>query len=188
MVLDGIPHTQALPYLDDTVIHFKDLAGHFLALDRVLEAYEKAGLKLQPAKCQLFWRESEYLGHMVSAKGIAPVPGYVQVVKDWPMPTNGSEVRNFLGKTGYYICFMENYAEVAGSLTNILAQDGTDDRAPFDQTSQRIKSFEQLKSNLFYAPIMAYPRFDSEFPDMSSGHGLEPGEPGCWGCSLNFKT
>jgi hypothetical protein len=38
MVLDGIPYTQALPYLDDTVIHSKDLAVHFLALDRVLEA------------------------------------------------------------------------------------------------------------------------------------------------------
>jgi hypothetical protein len=82
MVLDGISYTQALPYLDDRVIHSKDLAGHFLALDRVLEAYEKAGLKLQPAKCQLFQREIEYLRHMVSAKGIAPVPGYVQVVKD----------------------------------------------------------------------------------------------------------
>jgi hypothetical protein len=70
MVLDGIPYTQALPY------HSKDLA-----LDRVLEAYEKARLKLQPAKCQLFQREIEYLGHMVSAKGIAPLLGYVQVVK-----------------------------------------------------------------------------------------------------------
>jgi hypothetical protein len=33
MVLDGISYTQALPYLDDTVIHSKDLAGHFLALN-----------------------------------------------------------------------------------------------------------------------------------------------------------
>jgi hypothetical protein len=136
MVLDGIPYTQALPYLDDTVIHSKDLPGHFLALNIVLEAYEKAGLKLQPAKCQLFQREIEYLGHNVSAKGIAPVPGYVQVVKDWPMPSNRSEVRTFLGKTGYYCRFMENYAEIAGPLTDILKQDGTDDRAPFDQTSK----------------------------------------------------
>jgi hypothetical protein len=45
---------------------------------------------------------------MVSAKGIAPVPGYVQIVKDWPMPTNRSEVRTFLGKNGYYRRFMEN--------------------------------------------------------------------------------
>jgi hypothetical protein len=173
MVLDGIPYAQALPYLDDTVIHSKDLAGHFLALDRVLEAYEKAELKLQPAKCQLFQREIEYLGNMVSAKGIAPVPGYVQVVKDCPMPTNRSEVRTFLGKSGYYSRFMENYTEVAGPLTDILKQDGTDDRAPFDQTSQRIKSFEQLKSNLLHAPILAYPRFDSEHPSSWSRTGVK---------------
>jgi hypothetical protein len=98
MVLDGIPYTQALPYLDDTVIHSKDLSGHFLALDRVLESYEKAGLKLQPAKCHLFKKEIEYLGHMVSAKGIAPVPGYVQVVKDWPMPTKSIGGAYLLGK------------------------------------------------------------------------------------------
>jgi hypothetical protein len=123
MVLDGIPYTQALPYLDDTVIHSKDLDGHFVTLYRVLEAYAKAGLKLQPAKCQLFNKEIEYLGHMVSAKGIAPVPGYVQVVKDWPMPTNRTEVRTFLGKTGYYRSFMKNYAEIAGPLTDLLKQD-----------------------------------------------------------------
>jgi hypothetical protein len=109
---------------------------------------------------------------MVSAKGIAPVPGYVQVIKDWPMPTNRSEVRTFLGKTGYYRRFMENYAEIAGPLTDILKQDGTNDRAPFDQTSPRIKSFEQLKSNRLHAPILAYPRFDS--PPTASPDGWKP--------------
>jgi hypothetical protein len=94
------------------------------------------------------------LGHRVSGKDIAPVPGYVQVVKNWPMPTNRSEVRIFLGKTGYNRRFLENYAEVASPLTNILAQDGTDNHTPFDQTSQRIISFEQLKSNLLHAPIL----------------------------------
>jgi hypothetical protein len=78
------------------------------------------------------------------------------------MPTNRSEVRTFLGTTGYYRRFMENYAEIVGRLTDILKQDRTDDRAPFDQTSQRIKSFEKLKSNLLHAPILAYPRFDSK--------------------------
>jgi hypothetical protein len=80
------------------------------------------------------------------------------------MPTNRSEVRTFPGKTGYFRRFMENYAEVACPLIDILAQDGTDDCTPFDQTTQRKKSFEQLKSNLLPAPILAYPRFDSEHP------------------------
>jgi hypothetical protein len=89
------------------------------------------------------------------------------------MPTNRSEVRTFLGKTVYYRRFMVNYEEVASPLTNILAQDGTDDCTPFDQTSQRITSFEQLKSNLLHAPILTYPRFDSEFPFILDS---EPGE------------
>jgi hypothetical protein len=59
---------------------------------------------------------------------------------------------------------LENYAEIAGPLTDLLKQDGTDDRAPFDHTSQRIESFEQLKSNLLQVPILAYPRFDSKHP------------------------
>jgi hypothetical protein len=67
MVLEGILYTQAFPYLDDTVIHSKDLAGNFEALDQVLHAYEKARLKLQPAKCQLFQQSIKYPGHMVSA-------------------------------------------------------------------------------------------------------------------------
>jgi hypothetical protein len=53
------------------------------------------------------------------------------------MPTNRSEVHTFLCQTGYYQRFMVNYAEVAGPLINILAQDGTDDRAKFDRTSQK---------------------------------------------------
>jgi hypothetical protein len=32
----------------------------------------------------------------------------------------------------------------------------------FEQTSQRIKSFEQRKSNLLQAPILVDPRFDLE--------------------------
>jgi hypothetical protein len=82
-------------------------------MDQVLMAYKKAGLKLQHSKCQVFQQSIEVLEHMVSAEGIAPIPGYVQIVKDWQMPKNRSEVCTFLGKTGYRH-FMENYAEVAG--------------------------------------------------------------------------
>jgi hypothetical protein len=54
MVLQGIPYSMALPYLDDTCVHSRNLAEHFIALQTVLEAFRKAGLKLQPKKCFLF--------------------------------------------------------------------------------------------------------------------------------------
>jgi hypothetical protein len=48
MVLDGIPYTQALPYLDDTVIHSKDLSEHFLPLDRVWRPMKRPDLSSSP--------------------------------------------------------------------------------------------------------------------------------------------
>ncbi len=52
LVLHGIPQEAALPYLDDTIIHSRDLPTHYRNLELVLNAHCKAGLKLQPDKCQ----------------------------------------------------------------------------------------------------------------------------------------
>jgi hypothetical protein len=109
MVLQGIPYSMALPYLDDTCVHSRNLAEHFTALQTVLEAFRKAGLKLQPKKCFLFKSKVEYLGHMVSKEGIGPVPQYTQVIRDWPMPETRGQVRTFLGKCGYYRRFVDHY-------------------------------------------------------------------------------
>ena len=67
LVLSGIPTSMALPYLDDVIVHSPDVQKHFQDLAQVFKSYRKAGLKLQPAKCQLFRAQMDYLGHTVSA-------------------------------------------------------------------------------------------------------------------------
>ncbi len=113
MAIQGIPTSIAMPYLDDTIIHSDTFANHIRNLDLVLTAHVKAGLKLQPKKCQLFQEEIEYLGHLVSKKGISPVPSYVQIVKEWPLPQTLTEVRSFLGKVGYFARFIADYVQKA---------------------------------------------------------------------------
>jgi hypothetical protein len=88
MVLEGISYDEALPYLDDTCIHSKDLDCHYVAMKKVFDAYRRAGLKIQPSKRHLFQAEIEFLGHFISKDGVSPVPKYVQVVQKWPLPTN----------------------------------------------------------------------------------------------------
>ena len=51
MVLSEIPTNVAIPYLDDTIIHSPNITQHFMDLAMVLDAHDKAGLKLQPSKC-----------------------------------------------------------------------------------------------------------------------------------------
>jgi len=164
LVLEGIPYNIALPYLDDTVIHSKNLEEHYDALQLVLKAHCGAGLKLQPDKCQLFQNEIEYLGHVISGEGIKPMPKYQDVVRNWPVPKTRSQIRTFLGKVGYYRRFIQNYSHVAKPLTDLLAQDEKGDKEEFDLPKEAVESFESLKQRLYQAPILAYPRFDSKEP------------------------
>ena len=43
-----------------------------------------------------------YLRYVFSASGMSPDPNKVQVVLDWPAPTNSTEICQFLGLTSYY--------------------------------------------------------------------------------------
>ena len=58
-------------YLDDIIIFSKDLASHLERLEAVLWKLEEAGLKLKPSKCELFQWHIAYLGHVISAQGVA---------------------------------------------------------------------------------------------------------------------
>ena len=164
MVLQGIPYHIALPYLDDTIVHSKTLDEHFRALDQVLKANIKAGLKLSPEKCFFFQDKVEYLGHVVSAEGIYPNPNYLKIVADWPVPNTRAKVRTFLGKTGYYRRFIKNYAKIAEPLLDKLSKTELKDHDEFTTTKIFQESFQQLKHALLHAPILAYPQFDSDEP------------------------
>ena len=73
-------------YLDDVVIFSKDPASHLERLEAVFQKLEEAGLKLKLSKCELFWWQIAYLGHMISAQGIATNEGKIEAIKKWPIP------------------------------------------------------------------------------------------------------
>lgn len=165
LVLDGIPGDRALPYLDDTIIHSRSAEDHFRNLEQVLDAHRRAGLKLQPSKCQLFQDQVAYLGHLVTPEGIKPLPEYVRAVKEWPLPKNKSEARMFIGKVGYYRRFIKNFSGLAAPWTDVTGKDTEEnEKKPLDVTPAMKAAFEDLKSRLVSAPILAFPRFDTDEP------------------------
>ena len=58
-----------------------DVPSHISRLKEVLERLRQAKLKLKPSKCELFQTEVRYLGHLVSAEGVATDPEKVEAVK-----------------------------------------------------------------------------------------------------------
>ena len=73
-------------YLDDIIIFSDTKEEHLKRLEAVFQKLAAAGLKLKPSKCFFFKEEMEYLGHVVSGKGISTSPKMVEAVTKWPAP------------------------------------------------------------------------------------------------------
>ena len=105
-------------YLDDIIVTPEE---HLTRLQGVFEKLEKAELKLKPSKCEFFKQELTYLSHVVSKNGIQTDAKKIKVIHKWPVPTNVTKVRSFLGFTNYYQRFTKKYVQVAKPLYKLIS-------------------------------------------------------------------
>ena len=73
-------------YVDDILIFSSTLSEHLTHVRRVIDRLLSAGLKLKPAKCQFVKKEVEYLGHVITPKGVKPNPRITESVQRFPTP------------------------------------------------------------------------------------------------------
>ena len=139
-------------YVDDVILMSKSFDQHTQRLEEVFQRMRDAQLKLKPEKCRLFAKSVKFLGHIVSAAGTAVNPEKTSVIDNWPVPTNFSEVRTYLGLCGYYRQYVEGYALIAAPLHELLRKG-----EPFKWTEARQSAFDQLKQRLTSAPVLAMP-------------------------------
>jgi hypothetical protein len=65
-----------------------------------------------------------YLGHVISADGVAMDVAKVLAMLDWPCPQSVQAVCWFLGLTGYYRCFIKDYGAIDEPMTCLLRKTG----------------------------------------------------------------
>ena len=63
-----------MAYLDDIIIFSRTLEEHLKHIEIIFQKLKAAGLKLKESKCDFFKSEIHYLGHLISDKGIQPLP------------------------------------------------------------------------------------------------------------------
>ena len=76
-------------------------------------------------------------------------------------PTTVKGIRSFLGHAGFYRRFIIDFSKIARPLCRLLENDN---KFYFDESCQ--KTFEEIKSRLVEAPIMAKPDWNREFEIM----------------------
>lgn len=112
---------EVLVFLDDLIVFSTSLEEHEARLLTVLQRLRENGLKLSPEKCKFFQSRVRYLGHIVSRDGVETDPEKVTALKTWPRPQTLKELRSFLGFSGYYRRFVQDYSKIVKPLTNLTA-------------------------------------------------------------------
>ena len=138
-------------YIDDILIYSATADEHEVLVEWVLRRLQEEGYYAHPDKCEFFRHEVEFLGHVISAAGVAVQQHKVQRVREWPVPQTKKDVKSFLGMTGYYRKFIESYSRVAVPLTNLTADD-----VKWKWTAEEQDAFQVLKDALCKAPILAH--------------------------------
>ncbi|GAA0164566.1 hypothetical protein LIER_20166 [Lithospermum erythrorhizon] len=76
----------------------------------VLTLLREHKLFAKPSKCAFGQSHIEYLGYIISARGVQADPSKIEAMISWSKPNNLKSLRGFLGLTGYYRTFVQNYA------------------------------------------------------------------------------
>src|SRR3954471_11691334 len=110
-------------YLDEILIYSKNEEEHAEDLRLLLMKLREHRLYAKFSKCEFSLLEVTYLGHVISAKGIAVNPKRIHAVLDWTPPESVKQVRSFLFLASYCRRFVENFSKVAKPLTELLKKD-----------------------------------------------------------------
>ena len=162
--LGDLNMTWCVVYLDDIIVFSDNPKDHIERLEAVFKKLASAGLKLKPSKCFFFEEEIDYLGHLVSGKGVATSPKKIETVTKWPVPQTVYDVRSFLGFVGYYRRFIRDFSKISKPIREIIIGLENQSKRVAKKTlinwSEAAQSaFEVLKELCVNAPILAFPDY-----------------------------
>ena len=136
-------------YLDDILISSPTKDAQLRSLEAVLQRLSEAGLRAKKNKCKFMASTVEFLGHLVNAKCISPLPEKVRAICDAPPPTNTTELKSYLGLISYYAKVLQNLSNHLAPLYKLLNSD-----VVWQWSLDQEKAFQQSKGMLMSAKLI----------------------------------
>uniref|UniRef100_A0A1X7TMU0 Reverse transcriptase domain-containing protein n=1 Tax=Amphimedon queenslandica TaxID=400682 RepID=A0A1X7TMU0_AMPQE len=159
-------------YLDDIVIHSSIWRDHLNQLTDVLKRLDDAGLTIKLKKCTFGARECTYLRYQIGKGGVRPERRKIEAIINMVRPQTKKDARTFLGITGYYRRFVQDYASIAEPLTE-LTRKKLPQRVIWSEKAEL--AFQKLKTALTTAPLMKNPNFNQPFILQTDASGVGVG-------------
>ena len=161
--LRGLEWSICVVWIDDIIIHSKTAEQHIEHLNAVMRALQVSGFSVRLHKCHFGMTSIKYLGHIISADGIAKSPDNIKDIAEAQPPKTVKELQRVLGLFNYYRRFVHQFAALARPLTRHLAGNPKAS-TPVKLDQDGMRAFTTLRSELIKPDvILAYPDFSKEF-------------------------
>ncbi|GJU20980.1 reverse transcriptase domain-containing protein [Tanacetum coccineum] len=148
-------------FMDDFSVFGDSFSSCLSHLDKMLKRCEDTNLVLNWEKCHFIVKEGIVLGHKILKSGIEVDRAKVNVTAKLPHPTSVKGVRSFLGHSGFYRRFIQDFSKIARPMTHLLEKETS-----FVFSKECIEAFNILKKKLTEASILVAPDWDLPFEIM----------------------
>jgi RNase H-like domain found in reverse transcriptase/Reverse transcriptase (RNA-dependent DNA polymerase)/Integrase zinc binding domain/Integrase core domain len=148
-------------YLDDVVIATPTFAKHIEVLNEVFEKLRDSGLTVNYEKCQFCLPRMSFLGYEVDEKGLHTSAKKVEAIMNFPKPVTVTQMRSFNGLASWYRRFVKDFATISAPLYELTKSKKKKEK--LDWTPDADKAFNEVKTALCTAPVLATPNFDLPF-------------------------
>jgi hypothetical protein len=157
-------------FIDDILVYSERKKEHEVHLRIVLTRLREHKLYAKFSKCEFWLKEVQFLGHILSEKGISMDPSKVQQVMEWMAPTSFTEVKSFLGFSRYYRRFIPDFSKIAKPMTWLLEKDHK-----FARTEECETTFHTLQTLVTTALVLAQPNIKKPFDVFYDASGIRLG-------------
>ena len=169
-VLAGLVDVTCIVYLDDILVFSDTEEEHEAHVKEVLQRLRDSKLYLKISKCEWHTQRTEFLGYIVSPKGISIDPDRAKTAQTWPEPRSVRDIRVFLGFMNYYRRFIAKFSEIALPLTELTkrgagaAKGGREQRKeesqPISLSEKARTAFCKLRASFTTIPILTHFQLD----------------------------
>jgi hypothetical protein len=155
------PHKEyAGAYIDDTGVGSKGFPAHLIHLERVLQAFQDAGVTLKLSKCNFAMSSVKFVGHVVGSGVKVMDSSRVDAIKSMQPPDSKKKWRSFIGLVSYYRDYLPSLSDILKPITDLTKKDAPEKCVNSEKV---LNAFNELKKALSSPTVLHSVRYDRDF-------------------------